>query len=33
LRLAESSDSVPAEEIASAVRDPGRTDDWLFGQL
>ncbi len=33
LRLAESSDSVSAEEIAAAVRDPGRTDDWLFGQL
>ncbi len=33
LRLAEGSDSVPAAEIAAAVRDPGRTDDWLFGQL
>ncbi|GAB1509247.1 hypothetical protein JCM33774_12880 [Actinophytocola sp. KF-1] len=33
LRLAESSDSVSAAEIAAAVRDPGRTDDWLFGQL
>jgi hypothetical protein len=33
LRLAESSDTVPAAEIAAAVRDPGRTDDWLFGQL
>ena len=33
LRLAAKSDSVPAAEIAAAVRDPGRTDDWLFGQL
>ncbi|MFI7677990.1 hypothetical protein [Actinophytocola sp. NPDC049390] len=33
LRLAESGDSVSAAEIAAAVRDPGRTDDWLFGQL
>ncbi len=33
LRLAQRSDTVPAAEIASAVRDPGRTDDWLFGQL
>jgi hypothetical protein len=33
LHLARTSDSVPAAEIASAVRDPGRTDDWLFGQL
>lgn len=31
LHMAESSDSVPAAEIASAVRDPGRTDHWLFG--
>lgn len=33
LRLATGSDSVSAAEIASAVRDPGRTDDWLLGQL
>ncbi|MFC4856883.1 lipase family protein [Actinophytocola glycyrrhizae] len=33
LHLARSSDSVPAAEIAAAVRDPGRTDDWLFAQL
>jgi hypothetical protein len=33
LHLARKSDSVPAAEIAAAVRDPGRTDDWLFGQL
>ncbi|MGB3442646.1 MAG: lipase family protein [Actinophytocola sp.] len=33
LRLAEGSDSVPSTEIAAAVRDPGRTDDWLFGQF
>jgi hypothetical protein len=33
LRLAESSDSVPAAEIAAAVRDPGRPEDWLLGQL
>jgi predicted esterase len=33
LRLVARSDSVSAEEIAAAVRDPGRTDDWLFGQL
>ena len=33
LRLAAGSDSVPATEIAAAVRDPGRTDDWLFARL
>jgi hypothetical protein len=33
LRMAAGGDSVPAEEIASAVRDPGRTDDWLFARL
>ncbi|MBB4907494.1 lipase family protein [Actinophytocola algeriensis] len=33
LHLARKSDSVTAAEIAAAVRDPGRTDDWLFGQL
>jgi hypothetical protein len=31
LRMAESSDSVSAADIASAVRDPGRVDHWLFG--
>jgi pimeloyl-ACP methyl ester carboxylesterase len=33
LRMTAGRKSVPAEEIASAVRDPGRTDQWLFGQL
>ena len=33
LRLADAGDSVSSAEIAAAVRDPGRTDDWLFGQL
>lgn len=32
LRLAAASDSVSATEIAAAVRDPGRTDDWLFAR-
>jgi hypothetical protein len=32
LRLAAGSDSVSATEIAAAVRDPGRTDDWLFAR-
>jgi len=31
LHLAKSSDSVSAADIASAVRDPGRVDHWLFG--
>jgi secretory lipase len=31
LRMAGSSDSVSAADIASAVRDPGRVDHWLFG--
>lgn len=30
LHMALAGDSVPAAEIASAVRDPGRTDHWLF---
>jgi predicted esterase len=33
LRLAATSDSVSATEIAAAVRDPGRTEDWLFARL
>lgn len=33
LRMAAVSDSVPAAEIASAVRDPGLTDDWLFARI
>ncbi len=33
LRLAAGSDSVPAAEIAAAVRDPGRQDDWLFARF
>jgi predicted esterase len=33
LRMATSSDSVTAAEIAAAVRDPGRTDDWLFVRI
>jgi predicted esterase len=33
LRMAATSDSVPATEITSAVRDPGRTDHWLFARF
>jgi hypothetical protein len=33
LHMAQSSDSVSAADIESAVRDPGRTDHWLFGRL
>jgi hypothetical protein len=33
LRLAATSDSVSATEITAAVRDPGRTVDWLFARL
>jgi dienelactone hydrolase len=33
LSLAAGSDSVPATDITSAVRDPGRTDDWLFARI
>ncbi|MFL6125783.1 lipase family protein [Actinophytocola sp.] len=33
LHMAQSSESVSATDIESAVRDPGRTDHWLFGRL
>lgn len=33
LRMAAASDSFSAGELASAVRDPGRTDDWLFARF
>ncbi|HEX6360964.1 lipase family protein [Actinophytocola sp.] len=33
LNLAAGSDSVQATELAAAVRDPGRTDHWLFARL
>jgi dienelactone hydrolase len=33
LRMTAGSNSVPATEITSAVRDPGRTDDWLFARV
>jgi predicted esterase len=33
LRMALAGDSVPAAEIVSAVRDPGRMDDWLFARI
>jgi predicted esterase len=33
LLMALGSESVPAAELAAAVRDPGRTDDWLFARF
>ena len=33
LAMATTSDSVPAAELAFAVRDPGRTDHWLFARI
>jgi predicted esterase len=33
LRMATAGESVPAAEIVAAVRDPGRTDHWLFGRF
>jgi predicted esterase len=33
LRMADGSDSVQAADLVAAVRDPGRTDHWLFARL